>query len=49
MMKKICGPIKKNKDDLGNFEIHKKLIRHIFPPLKPYNFCMEQFFIRCMI
>ena len=34
MMKKIYGPIKRNKDDLENFEKHKKLICHILPLLK---------------
>ena len=27
----------------------KKLIRHILPPLKPYDFCIKQFFIRDVI
>ena len=26
--------LRKNEDDLGNFEAHKKLTRHIFPSLK---------------
>ena len=28
MTEKIYGPIKQNKDDLGNFETYKKLTRH---------------------
>ena len=28
MMKKMYSPIKTNKDDLENFETHKKLIHH---------------------
>ena len=49
MMKKYTVRLKKNKDDFGNFEIHQKLTRHILPPLKPYNFCIKQFFIRRII
>ena len=37
------------RDDLGNFETHEKLTRHIFPSLRPYNFCIKQFFISRVI
>ena len=47
--KKYIDPIKRNKDDPGNFETpqhtYEKLMGHILPPLKPYNFCVEQFFV----
>ena len=46
MAKKIYDPIKKKKDDVGNFEIYKKLIKLTLPPLKPYDFCIKQFFTR---
>ena len=29
--------------------IHEKLIRYVLPPLKPRDFCVEQFFIGCII
>ena len=48
-MKKIYDSIKNNKDDLENFETHKKLIYHILPSLKSYNFCIKQFLIRHII
>ena len=46
-MKKIYGSIKKNKDELKNFV--QKLLRHILPAFKSYNFCVNQFSIRRII
>ena len=47
--KKYMVQLKKNKDGLENFKTREKWIHHILPPLKPYNFCIKQFFIRWII
>ena len=41
MMNKIYDPIKNNKEDLGNFETHKKLTCHILLSLKPYYYILS--------
>ena len=42
VLRKANGLIKKNKDELGNFlGTPKRLICHILPPLKPYNFSLD--------